>query len=1060
MSRRSRTRTTSFAAVLVALLGFACSDEVVVGQRDGAPGGDGGNGGEAGEGGNGGNGGENADVGPVVLPDAALPVPGQCNAYDFRGSVYNCDTLDRCTEQDIGFRLACCECDPQLCNPPPEGCVDPNQPVPDGGGPNPNPNPNPEPAETCMQCHNGAREANNYAGNGMSNPHPFPGAENIRCTQCHGGNPRGAGKDGSHVPPPPSIGNREYQTLNPGAWFNRRTLTGIDKLTPAVYDGPDGTQHSNLDYIQFVNPGDLRVVAAERGCGAAGCHLNQHGQWVPRSMIATSNGIFGGARFTVGVDNRIEENRNPNIDSNTLADSAPRAIANPGYTPNDREIGEVGRLVEQREVAQFNGPMRNNGNYTAANLNNHIINAAEDPQRPNRVRYGSPLEELIDEQVSITCGDCHQFSAGANNRYADFRSSGCTSCHMEYSYDGRSRSTDPNVNKLEPANPDAIQAPERSHIETHQIRNVAKILPNGAFIRGISDRACVGCHQGSNRTVLQYWGIRMDQNADVVNNLQYPANPVNFTDTAADTRLYDPSVANATFNGREATQHLLTEDYDGDNRDDTPPDVHYEAGMGCIDCHGSRDVHGGAENDPTRGKIRSRMSQGTIIRCESCHGGVEQIGGNVKEANTAPCTTYAGQPAECAVDNNGNPVRHVTKDPQGAFWLVSRLTGNRHFVPQIKDITINANKRHPQTQQLLYNAKASYAHGRADGNPQTGTGPTQTNPNLVPNGFSHLDNMDCNSCHNAWVNNCTGCHLKNQYDVNPNNYFFSNITGERILLFQANADFVYQSPVQMYLGVNSHGKITQTAPGMKWWYRYEDLNGDESDVFAFGDRNGEGNNPDANNQLRNAFPALQMNQLTSHAIRGAVTAQYEGTKYCVACHLNTAQIDNFGAEYQAFWDDYRNGNLANFDFDLLAEHIGQNPGNQLNSPFFVHTAVGLGSGLFLFDANGCPVNPLDNNANRQNCNGNAPADIFDLNNVVYDLDRIVQENGVPNAGSANPMINAQGSRLRAGATNAQMSGPLGGPLIQKLANPVTGRILDSWIDADGNAQGDAANYIQ
>ncbi len=28
-----------------------------------------------------------------------------------------------------------------------------------------------------------------------------------------------------------------------------------------------------------------------------------------------------------------------------------------------------------------------------------------------------------------------------------------------------------------------------------------------------------------------------------------------------------------------------------DDGDDTAPDVHYEAGMGCIDCHGSADLH-------------------------------------------------------------------------------------------------------------------------------------------------------------------------------------------------------------------------------------------------------------------------------------------------------------------------------------------------------------------------------------------------------------------------------------------------------------------------------------
>lgn len=30
---------------------------------------------------------------------------------------------------------------------------------------------------------------------------------------------------------------------------------------------------------------------------------------------------------------------------------------------------------------------------------------------------------------------------------------------------------------------------------------------------------------------------------------------------------------------------------DADKDDDKLPDIHYEAGMGCIDCHGSSDLH-------------------------------------------------------------------------------------------------------------------------------------------------------------------------------------------------------------------------------------------------------------------------------------------------------------------------------------------------------------------------------------------------------------------------------------------------------------------------------------
>ena len=163
---------------------------------------------------------------------------------------------------------------------------------------------------------------------------------------------------------------------------------------------------------------------------------------------------------------------------------------------------------------------------------------------------------------------------------------------MEYSMDGRSRSDDRNVNKDEPYNPDQIAdfnnnngTFERPHIKRHRITNVAKVNADGSFTPGIEDTACVGCHQGSNRTVLQYWGIRLDQNEDVVNNNQYPQNPDIYRHQ--DVRLFDPSVTvngvvqgNNTFNGRNAQQYLLYEDYDGDGRDDTPPDVHYEVGLG------------------------------------------------------------------------------------------------------------------------------------------------------------------------------------------------------------------------------------------------------------------------------------------------------------------------------------------------------------------------------------------------------------------------------------------------------------------------------------------------
>jgi hypothetical protein len=678
----------------------------------------------------------------------------------------------------------------------------------------------------------------------------------------------------------------------------------------------------------------------------------------------------------------------------------------------------------------------------------------ENGQRTNSVKAGTPLSDLIRESITFLCGDCHLGSSGANNRYGDYRSSGCTSCHMQYARDGRSNSTDPNVNKYEPFDPDAIAAPERPHIDAHQIRNVAKILPGGSFVRGIDDYACVGCHQGSNRTVLQYWGIRLDQNQDVTNNFQYPANPQDFENTAADARLYDPAVQNNTFNGRAAAQYLLFEDYDGDGRDDTPEDIHYERGIACIDCHGSRDLHNGTEGDDTSGRIQSREDQSVKVECESCHGDQNAY------AYTTTCETYEGATATCATDRVGNALRNVTYDPgTGDYWLISRLDGSRHYVPQTLDVIVDNNKVNQTTGQEVYTAVGSYAMGRADGNFSTGTGPLQQDPTLYTQGFSHMDSLDCTSCHSAWQNNCVGCHIDGFHDNDPQNYFFNNTTGNRQGFF-ANANFTYQNPVLFTLMVGSRNTVTEGQAGMKMFFRYTDYNGNTSDTQAFTDVNGNGNNPTA---PRGAFGALAHNRIRAHSTRGKIDTFNEGPRYCNACHLTQNAIDNFGADYAVFYNAYIDRDYATIDNEIglanLANFIGQNTNNQNDNPYYVHMAAGLGTALFLFDANGCPVNPVDANADRFFCEGNAPADIFDLNNVAYDLDRVVENTGVQNSSTTHPMLEATFTQLRSGSLQPNLSGPLGANMLTKLADPNFAVILDSWIDSDGNAQGGAANFL-
>ena len=886
-------------------------------------------------------------------------------------------------------------------------------------------------SQSCMQCHNGSPNSNDYIGPGIENPHPFPGADNILCTTCHGGNPDGADKDESHIPPPPEIGDRQQWDNNAESYFNRLTLTGIDRYDD--YD-VDGQTYTAIDYLQFINPGDLRVVTRSRGCGQ--CHQD-HAECVNKSVLATSAGIFSGAMHAAGVDNKIPAQEN--LYEGTAADLAFRATTDPNFSVGSASVGGVGELLEfpvySARDSQDANDIVDNQAFIAANL-------VDDRNSDNSLVTGSELAKLYHEQVAFTCGDCHLGSAGANNRYGDYRSSGCTACHMPYSQSGRSGSGDPNIDPNEPLDPDDIDDPELSHIRRHMILSVAKTLPSGEFVPGIDDYSCAGCHQGSNRTVMQYWGIRLDQNQDVRRRHQYPANPASFTTTSGDTRLFDPVVGNNEFNGRNRNQYLLEEDYDGDGLDDTPPDIHYEAGLGCIDCHGSFDLHGGDVNGGGGGEMLSRMEQAVAIRCESCHGDAENY------APTTQGTNYDGQSVELAVDAKGIPLRHVEVDAQGDYYLTSRLTGQRHYVVQTRDVVVDSGKLNPLTGDEVYSEKASYAMGRADGSPATGIGPQQQGGTL--NGFSHGDNMSCASCHAAWTNNCIGCHLEGEYRRNQNE--FSNITGERIVFNEDNADFVYQSPVFFQLGIGTDDKIAVIAPNTDTFFSYRDLNNNDSQVFAFSDRNGQGNN-----QLTTQYPSLAHNVMMPHSIRGKVDGNYEGPRYCVSCHLTDEAITNFGTEYDTFRTALQTGDFASLDFNLLKTHIGENPGNQLNSPFFVHMAAGLGTGLFLFDEHGCPVNPLDDDDDRVGCDGVAPADSFDVGRVVLDLDRIVLENGDSTGSNNHPMQNGA-STLRDG-NDTGLAGPLGADTIETMTDPNTGVVLDSWLDADGDTGGNASDYV-
>jgi len=198
------------------------------------------------------------------------------------------------------------------------------------------------------------------------------------------------------------------------------------------------------------------------------------------------------------------------------------------------------------------------------------------PESPDPLN--APTAANMHEQIlAKRCGNCHISSFGDNNARGTFRSSGCSACHMPYAEDGLSQSDDPWVNKTEPARP-----------VKHTMETVPPL------------ETCVACHLEGARIGLSYQGIREVGEGGVP--------PNGFTLGQA---LY----------GKGPDHYVFDEDTTN-GFDETPADVHFDAGMHCMDCHTKTEVHGD-------GHIYGQASCTVTTRCEDCHGTAQQRAGAV-----------------------------------------------------------------------------------------------------------------------------------------------------------------------------------------------------------------------------------------------------------------------------------------------------------------------------------------------------------------------------------------------------------------------------------------------
>ncbi len=684
------------------------------------------------------------------------------------------------------------------------------------------------PAESCVNnCHVT-----------IEDPHPWFGGPDLSCTGCHGGDPAATSRETAHIALPAKwqINSPQFGRPNLRYYWNYNTLFGVEN-----FDG-------GLEWLRFRNPSDLRI--ADQSCGKnSGCHQDRV-ENNRRGVMATASGIIGIGQARNGIRRTVvrEGNAVYKWDATDAMDLGWGGIEAVAYDSN--YTGSVQRLtgfsIENREY---------NGAYNQIDV----------------------LREVYDKQ----CGDCHLGNAGANNRYADFRSSGCAACHMPYALDGRSRSRDQMIKKDEPTYPAAYA--QIANFDANDLQNI-----NGNWLgaershpvrhtlsRQMSSQRCGTCHVGSNRTDWQFRGYQIDPNRTAVgalDNGDLNAQQVQFTDEIDNDQ--NPF---ARYHGQAQDQVLKYIDWNNDGLDDIPADIHYTAGMECMDCHTSAEMHNElkfvkvkevtdwadpSQVDDMSGAIWSHMDQSTEVECVSCHGNLEYRAVSFAIDNRQPiknlvvCTELGEvisgytEPAECSTLGQGR-------------WIKGKFSGRWHYVPQTYDTVNNGGNgqgggtvRPPNAPtrpgQPIYSLNASIFHGRYNQDLTDGVGPCPNgdinncfkdqlnNANVVTQNFSHLGKparnaldqheggLECYACHSTWANNCFGCHLRlADTDGNVTLRDFARSTGELTWGVVTEADFTYIAPLEMQYGINSEGKIGQFLPETKQMIAHTDVNNNQ-----------------------------------------------------------------------------------------------------------------------------------------------------------------------------------------------------------------------------------------
>lgn len=373
------------------------------------------------------------------------------------------------------------------------------------------------------------------------------------------------------------------------------------------------------------------------------------------------------------------------------------------------------------------------------------------------------------------CQRCHHAVKGRQER-GDFRGMGCSSCHIPYGNEGFYEGGDESMPRDEPG-----------HMLVHSIQGTreAKVTVHDNTYSGIPVETCTTCHDRGKRIGVSFQGLM-------------------------ETPYESPYAADGGGQPKLHTKHYIAMEQD----------IHYQQGMTCQDCHTSIDVH-------SDGFLAGANLAAVQIECSDCHGTPDQYPwdlplGFMDEFDMEPAE---GQPRGTTTEVTDHTVQGHIYPPQDGYLLTARGNPYGNVVRDGNEIVVHTAAGKDIRMQPLKKLKDDSKLSQKGLVAMSGV-------------QSHLQNMECYSCHASWAPQCYGCHVKIDYtqkdkcpecDESKNNFDWV-AAGRRHMqgdhqydrgesgydtiipgkITEQRSYLRWENPM---LGVNGEGRVTPLAPG-------------------------------------------------------------------------------------------------------------------------------------------------------------------------------------------------------------------------------------------------------